>query len=277
MAAAARSLATTKFRNAGQVCISPTRFLVERPIYDEFVEGPSSWTMQPVCGSVPGLDEGVQMGPMAVERRRRGVLEIIDQTVVAGATLRCGERRCPGPGWSVAPTVLTEFAIISAAMKASHSRPSRDHQPVRDRRGSPGQANRLPVGLAAYVFSGSPDRAASLVARIEAGTVGVNTGVIVHRDSPLSGIKNSGYGSDGGLEGMHELLQHVKAISTVPGARQRLEVRVASAVTSPAIPSTMRAVVLDAPGPPEALDDPRAPRSRRRSRAGCSSRSRPSA
>lgn len=77
------------------------------------------------------------------------------------------------------------------------------------------EANRLPVGLAAYVFSGSPDRAASLVARIEAGTVGVNTGVIVHRDSPLSGIKNSGYGSDGGLEGMHEF-QHVKAISTVP-------------------------------------------------------------
>ena len=73
----------------------------------------------------------------------------------------------------------------------------------------------MPVGLAAYVFSGSAERAAGLVARIEAGTVGVNTWVIVHRDSPLSGIKNSGYGSDGGLEGMHEF-QHVKAISTVP-------------------------------------------------------------
>lgn len=213
VAAAARSLATTKFRNAGQVCISPTRFLVERPIYDEFVEAFVDHAAGLRVG--PGLDEGVQMGPMAVERRRRGVLEIIDQTVVAGATLRCGGEALPGPGWFVAPTVLTEAPTSSAAMNVEPFGPLAIINPFATDEEALAEANRLPVGLAAYVFSGSPDRAASLVARIEAGTVGVNTGVIVHRDSPLSGIKNSGYGSDGGLEGMHEF-QHVKAISTVP-------------------------------------------------------------
>lgn len=76
------------------------------------------------------------------------------------------------------------------------------------------EANRLPVGLAAYVFTRSEDRARRLVSAVEAGTIGVNTGTIVHRDTPLSGIKDSGYGSDGGLEGMHEF-QHVKAVSRV--------------------------------------------------------------
>ncbi len=141
VAAAARSLATTKFRNAGQVCISPTRFLVERPIYDEFVEAFVDHAAGLRVG--PGLDEGVQMGPMAVERRRRGVLEIVDQTVVAGATLRCGRgaprarvvRRSDGPHGG---------ADILGGDERGAIRPSRDHQPVRDRRGSPGRGQPAP-------------------------------------------------------------------------------------------------------------------------------------
>ena len=214
--AAARTLATTKYRNAGQVCISPTRFLVQRPILDEFVDHFVAYAEGLCVGA--GIEDGVEMGPLAVERRRRGLLDLVERTVDAGATLRCGGEALAGPGWFVAPTVVTEAPATSAAMNEEPFGPlavinayDSDDDALRE-------ANRLPVGLAAYVFSGSRERADRLVAGIEAGTVGVNTGVIVHRDSPLSGIKDSGYGSDGGLEGMHEF-QHVKAISEIPASR----------------------------------------------------------
>jgi succinate-semialdehyde dehydrogenase/glutarate-semialdehyde dehydrogenase len=212
VAAVARTLATTKFRNAGQVCIAPTRFLVARPVYDEFVDRFVAHAAALRIG--PGLDDGVHMGPMAVERRRRGLLDLVDRTVHAGATARCGGSALPGPGWFVEPTVLTGAPPESAAMNEEPFGPLAIINPYATVEEAISEANRLPVGLAAYVFTGAPDRATELVDRIEAGTVGVNTGVIVHRDTPLSGIKNSGYGSDGGLEGMHEF-QHTKAISTV--------------------------------------------------------------
>ncbi|MFC4942394.1 aldehyde dehydrogenase family protein [Pseudonocardia sp. GCM10023141] len=211
--AAARSLATTKYRNAGQVCISPTRFLVEQSIHDEFVHHFVEYATGLRVG--PGIDDGMQMGPMAVERRRRGLLDLLDRTVDAGATVQCGGAALDGPGWFVAPTVVTGASVTSAAMNEEPFGPLAVINPYATDDEAIAEANRLPVGLAAYVFSGSAARGDALAARVEAGTVGVNTGVIVHRDSPLSGIKDSGYGSDGGLEGMHEF-QHVKAVSTVP-------------------------------------------------------------
>jgi len=213
VAAAARTLATTKFRNAGQVCISPTRFLVEQPVHDEFVHHFVEYATALQVG--PGIDDGVQMGPMAVERRRRGLLDLLDRTVDAGATVQCGGAALDGPGWFVAPTVVTGAPVTSAAMNEEPFGPLAIINSYATDDEAIAEANRLPVGLAAYVFSGSAARANALAARVEAGTVGVNTGVIVHRDSPLSGIKDSGYGSDGGLEGMHEF-QYVKAVSTVP-------------------------------------------------------------
>jgi len=209
---AARTLATTKYRNAGQVCIAPTRFLVERPVYDEFVE--HFLTHATALRVGPGLDETVHMGPMAVERRRAGVLDLMGRTVHDGATLLRGGEALPGPGWFVAPTIITDAPAESAAMNSEPFGPLAIINPYTTDEEALAEANRLPVGLAAYVFTGSPQRATDLVAGIEAGTVGVNTGVIVHRDSPLSGVRDSGYGSDGGLEGM-AAFRHVKAVSTV--------------------------------------------------------------
>jgi succinate-semialdehyde dehydrogenase/glutarate-semialdehyde dehydrogenase len=209
---AARTLAATKYRNAGQVCIAPTRFLVERPVYDEFIEHFVGNAMALRVG--PGLAKTVHMGPMAVERRRRGVLDLIDRTVHSGAELCCGGDTLPGPGWFLAPAVITGAPSDSAAMNSEPFGPLAIINPYTTDEEALAEANRLPVGLAAYVFTGSPQRATDLVARIQAGTVGVNTGVIVHRDSPLCGVKDSGYGSDGGLEGMRAF-QHVKAVSTV--------------------------------------------------------------
>jgi succinate-semialdehyde dehydrogenase/glutarate-semialdehyde dehydrogenase len=160
------------------------------------------------------------MGPMAVERRRRGLLDLLDRSVAAGAKVRCGGEMLPGAGWFVAPTVLVDAPPESAAMNEEPFGPLAIINPYTTDDEAVAEANRLPVGLAAYVFSGDPNRAESLVSRIEAGTVGINTGTIVHRDSPLSGIKDSGYGSDGGLEGMHEF-QHVKAVSALPAAGSR--------------------------------------------------------
>jgi succinate-semialdehyde dehydrogenase/glutarate-semialdehyde dehydrogenase len=212
VAATARALATTKYRNAGQVCISPTRFLVEQSVHDEFVEHFVGHAKGLRVG--PGIEPGVEMGPLAVERRRRGLLDLIDHTVLAGAELRCGGTAPDGPGWFMAPTVLTGAPASSAAMNEEPFGPLAVINAYATDEEAVAEANRVPVGLAAYVYSGSPDRASALVDRIEAGTVGVNTGVIVHRDSPLSGVKDSGYGSDGGVEGMHEF-RSVKAVSRV--------------------------------------------------------------
>jgi len=213
--AAAHVLATTKYRNAGQTCIAPTRFLVQQPVFDEFVDHFVNYATG--IRVAPGMVEGAQMGPVAVERRRQGVLDLIDRTVQAGATVRCGGGALPGPGWFVAPTVLTGAPADSAAMNSEPFGPLAIINPYNTDDDAIAEANRLPVGLAAYVFTGSSQRADAIVSRIEAGTIGVNTGTIVHRDSPLSGVKDSGYGSDGGLEGMHEF-QQVKAVSTVRAA-----------------------------------------------------------
>jgi len=215
---AALTLATTKYRNAGQVCISPTRFLVERPVYDEFLDHFVRYATG--LQVAPGLAEGAQMGPMAVERRRRGLMDLLDRSVSAGAKVVCGGETLPGPGWFVTPTVLVDVPTESAAMNEEPFGPLAVVNPYTTDDEAVAEANRLPVGLAAYVFSGDPDRAESLVSRIDAGTVGINTGTIVHRDSPLSGMKDSGYGSDGGLEGMHEF-QSVKAVSMMPAPGSR--------------------------------------------------------
>ena len=213
VAAAARTLAATKYRNAGQVCIAPTRFLVEQPAYEEFVEHFVEHARGLRVG--PGLEPGVDMGPLAVERRRRDVLDLLDRTVADGGEIRCGGSALDGPGWFMAPTVVTNVPATAAAMNEEPFGPLAIINPYRTDDEAVAEANRLPVGLAAYVFSGSERRAAGLADRVEAGTVGVNTGVIVHHDSPLSGIKDSGYGSDGGLEGMHEF-RAVKSVSSLP-------------------------------------------------------------
>ncbi len=213
--AAARTLATTKYRNAGQTCIAPTRFLVQQPVFDEFVDHFVDHATGILVAS--GMDEGTQMGPLAVERRRQGLLALIERTVQAGATMRCGGEALPGRGWFVAPTVITGAPADAAAMNEEPFGPLAIINPYTTDDEALAEANRLPVGLAAYVFTGSAQRADAIVSRIEAGTIGVNTGTIVHRDSPLSGVKDSGYGSDGGLEGMHEF-QQVKAVSTVRAA-----------------------------------------------------------
>ena len=216
--AAAHTLAMTKYRNAGQTCISPTRFLVEQPVYEAFLDHFVRFATG--LRVAPGLDDGAKMGPLALERRRRALLDLIDRTVLAGATVSCGGQALPGPGWFIAPTVLAGAPADSAAMNEEPFGPLTIINPYTTDDEAVAEANRLPVGLAAYVFAGSQRRAETLVSRIEAGTVGINTGTIVHRDSPLGGVKDSGYGSDGGLEGMHEF-QQVKAVSTVRGAGSR--------------------------------------------------------
>lgn len=210
VAAAARTLATTKYRNAGQVCISPTRFLVQRAVYEEFVEHFVAHAEGLSVGA--GLEEATEMGPLAVERRREGLLDLVARTAEAGGRVRTGGEALPGPGWFVAPTVITDAPADAAAMNEEPFGPLALINAFDTDEEAVAEANRLPVGLAAYVFSGSAQRASDLVAAIEAGTVGVNTGVIVHRDSPLGGIKDSGWGSDGGLEGLAEF-QVVKAVS----------------------------------------------------------------
>lgn len=215
VAATARTLATMKYRNAGQVCVSPTRFLVERPVFDEFVEHFSDHAKRLRIG--PGLVAGTEMGPLTLPRRRDVFLDLVDRTVSAGGTLRCGADSPTGQGWFASPTVLTGVPRSAPAMNEEPFGPvalinafGTDDEAV-------AEANRLPFGLAAYVFGASADRAARLAARIEAGMLGVNTGAIVHRDSPVSGLKDSGYGTDGGVEGLHEFEQ-VRVVSAGPAA-----------------------------------------------------------
>jgi len=209
--AVARSIAATKFRNAGQVCIAPTRFLVAATVYDEFVDEFTRFARG--LRVAPGLLDGAQMGPMALERRRTALLDLVDRSVLSGAELVCGGEADGDDGWFVQPTVLTQAPAGSPVMNEEPFGPVAVINPVRTDDEAVLEANRLSVGLAGYVFTRDAIRGRSLAARLDVGTVGINTGVVVHRDSPLGGVKDSGWGSDGGLEGMREF-QHAKAVST---------------------------------------------------------------
>ena len=197
-----------KFRNAGQVCVSPTRFYVQESIYDAFIKGFADRTRRVKVGN--GLDEGVKMGPLANTRRPEAVGALVDDAKAKGARVLAGGNRGDS-GFFFEPTLLADVPLEADIMNNEPFGPVAVSRPFKDFDEAIEQANRLPYGLAAFAFTENGRRANLLGDAIEAGMVGINTFAISIADAPFGGVKESGFGSEGGKEGL-ETYQVVKAI-----------------------------------------------------------------
>jgi succinate-semialdehyde dehydrogenase/glutarate-semialdehyde dehydrogenase len=197
-----------KFRNAGQVCVSPTRFYVQEGIYDAFIKGFAERTAKLKVGN--GLEEGVKMGPLANTRRPDAVGALVADAKAKGARVLAGGNRGDN-GFFFEPTLLADVPLEADIMNNEPFGPVAVSRPFKDLDEAIEQANRLPYGLAAFAFTENGRRANLLGDAIEAGMVGINTFAISIADAPFGGVKESGFGSEGGKEGL-ETYQVLKAI-----------------------------------------------------------------
>jgi succinate-semialdehyde dehydrogenase/glutarate-semialdehyde dehydrogenase len=202
---AARALAGAKFRNAGQICIAPTRFLIERQVYEPFVE---AFTKAAESIKVaPGIEPGSQMGALANTRRLDAMERLTADAVEKGAKLRTGGRRLGNSGAFFAPTVLSDVPLDAAAMNEEPFGPMALLRPFDGLDEAVSEANRLPYGLAAYAFTGSLGTAQALSRRVESGMLSINHFGLALPETPFGGMKDSGYGFEGGTEAIEPYLQ----------------------------------------------------------------------
>jgi succinate-semialdehyde dehydrogenase/glutarate-semialdehyde dehydrogenase len=193
-----------KYRNAGQVCVSPTRFYVHEKIYERFVEGFAKRAAALRVGD--GLEEDTQMGPLAHSRRIEAMETLLDDARRHGAKFHTGGSRLGARGYFWQPTVLSDIGNDARIMNEEPFGPVALINPFSDFEAVMQQANRLPYGLAAFAFTRS-SRTVNLVGeQIEAGMVGINSYAISVPESPFGGVKESGHGSEEGIEGLEACL-----------------------------------------------------------------------
>lgn len=194
------TVVTQKYRNAGQVCVSPTRFIVEESVYgrfrDAFVERAKAITV----GN--GLDEATRMGPMANPRRPEAMDRLIGDAVQHGAKLHTGGERVGNAGYFYAPSVLSDIPLDAAIMNEEPFGPVALINAYAGEEAMIAEANRLPYGLAAFAWTQDGKRQQRLARGIEAGMVGINTNMIAGADSPFGGVRWSGHGAEDGPEGV---------------------------------------------------------------------------
>lgn len=189
-----------KYRNCGQVCVSPTRFIVEESVYEKFRDGFVERAKAVKVGD--GLAEGTQMGPMANARRPEAMDRLIGDAKDKGATLHTGGERIGNQGFFYAPSVLSEIPLDAQIMNEEPFGPVALINPFRGEEQMIAEANRLPYGLAAYAWTNDVKRQRRLAAEIETGMLGINSHMIGGADSPFGGVKWSGHGSEDGPEGV---------------------------------------------------------------------------
>ncbi|MDN3644595.1 NAD-dependent succinate-semialdehyde dehydrogenase [Pontixanthobacter aestiaquae] len=194
------TMVSNKFRNAGQVCVSPTRFLVEEDVFEKFRDGFVERAEKIKVGN--GLEDGVQMGPMANARGVDGIQDKIANAVDKGAKLLTGGERIGNQGYFHQPTVLAEVPTDADIMNEEPFGPVAILNPMAGEEAMIEEANRLPYGLAAYAWTQDPARRRRLAAEVEAGMLAINTGGVSAVDAPFGGVKWSGYGSEDGREGV---------------------------------------------------------------------------
>jgi succinate-semialdehyde dehydrogenase / glutarate-semialdehyde dehydrogenase len=192
-----------KFRNAGQVCVSPTRFYVQESIYQRFVAGFAARAQGVTTGS--GLDAASKMGPLANVRRPGAIEALIGDAEAKGARVMVGGKR-GNAGYFFQPTLLADVPDSADIMNNEPFGPVAVAAPFSDLADAIGKANRLPYGLAAFAFTENLRTANLLGDGIESGMVGINTFAVSSADAPFGGVKDSGFGSEGGTEGMDSYL-----------------------------------------------------------------------
>lgn len=202
--ATAELAATAKYRNAGQVCISPTRFFVQEAAYDRFVARFTAVAKGLKLGS--GLEAGVQMGPLANPRRIQAMEAIVQDVRDRGGRVETGGARRGNDGWFYEPTVVTGIGDDALVMTDEPFGPVAPIVPFADFDEVVRRANSLPYGLAAYAFSTSARRIADIGAALKAGMVGLNTLAVSNPETPFGGVRDSGHGQEGGVEGLQAYL-----------------------------------------------------------------------
>ena len=194
------TLVAHKFRNAGQVCVAPTRFHVHEGIYDAFARGFAERTRALKVGD--GLATGSQMGPMANPRRPEAIRELVEDARGHGAKVLAGGETGAMSGFFFQPTVLSDVSLDARAMNEEPFGPLALLRPFATDDEAIEQANRLPFGLGAYCFTENGRRQNRLGDEIEAGMVAINNVRLSWPDSPFGGVKDSGHGSEDGPEGV---------------------------------------------------------------------------
>ncbi|NMG40253.1 aldehyde dehydrogenase family protein [Chelativorans sp. ZYF759] len=207
---AAATSAAFKFRNAGQVCIAPTRFYVHEKVHDEFVESLSA--KAGALKVADGLSQGAQMGPMANPRRPEAMESLIGDAVKAGARVAAGGESGANRGFFWQPTVLADVPETARIMNEEPFGPVAVVRRISSTDEAIAAANRLPFGLAAYAFTRSTANSIRLGEEVETGMLGINNMMINLAETPFGGVKDSGYGSEGGSEGLEAYL-NVKLVS----------------------------------------------------------------
>jgi succinate-semialdehyde dehydrogenase / glutarate-semialdehyde dehydrogenase len=204
VAVAAKAMATSKFRNAGQVCISPTRFLVQEGIYDSFVEQFVANAKKLKVGD--GLEQGINMGALANPRRSKAMEVNLEDATKHGGHIKTGGHRIGDKGNFFEPTVVTELPNDAKAMNEEPFGPMAIINPFKTFDDAVKEANRLPFGLAAYAWTKSAKTANAIAASVETGMISINHVGLGIPEVPFGGVKDSGYGSEGGSEAIEPYL-----------------------------------------------------------------------
>jgi succinate-semialdehyde dehydrogenase/glutarate-semialdehyde dehydrogenase len=204
IARGSKILAVNKVRNAGQVCVSPTRFLVQEGVYERFTDAFCEEMEKTKIGN--GLEAGVDMGALANPRRVEAMQSMIADAVGKGASLRTGGERIGNTGNFFQPTVLTDVPLSARVMNDEPFGPLAILSPFKRFDDAIAEANCLPYGLAAYVYTGSLGTANAAAREIESGMVSINHQGLGLIENPFGGIKDSGYGSEGGSEAIEAYL-----------------------------------------------------------------------
>ncbi|MAN60063.1 MAG: NAD-dependent succinate-semialdehyde dehydrogenase [Flavobacteriaceae bacterium] len=201
---AAISGAVRKMRNAGQVCTSPTRFFIHQDVFEQFAEAFTRRAAATVVGN--GVEPGVEMGPLANDRRVPVLSALVEDAVAKGAELRCGGAAMGERGYFFAPTVLANVPDNARIMQEEPFGPIAILNPVRNLDEAIARANEVPYGLAGYGFTNRADYMARLVDEVEVGNLSINTLEASLPETPFGGVKASGYGREGGTEGLESYL-----------------------------------------------------------------------
>lgn len=204
VALAVKAAGAAKFRNAGQVCISPTRFLVHNSLKAEFAQALVKHAEGLKLGD--GLAEGTTLGPLANPRRLTAMAQILADARAKGARIATGGERVGSSGNFFAPTVLTDVPLEADVFNNEPFGPVAAIRGFETLDEAIAEANRLPFGLAGYAFTRSIKNAHQLAQRLELGMLWINQPAAPTAELPFGGVKDSGYGSEGGPEALEGYL-----------------------------------------------------------------------
>ncbi|HVM64165.1 MAG TPA: NAD-dependent succinate-semialdehyde dehydrogenase [Acidimicrobiales bacterium] len=191
-----------KMRNIGEACTAANRFLVQRPVAEEFARRLAGRLANMKVGR--GTEAGVEVGPLIDEDQRKKVTELVDDAVAGGATVLTGGNAIDGPGYFYSPTVLSDIAASARLRSEEIFGPVAPVIAFDDEREGVDEANNTEMGLVAYVYTNGLDLAFQVCERLQTGMVGLNQGMVSNAAAPFGGVKQSGFGREGGHEGINE-------------------------------------------------------------------------